>query len=1168
MNELFRNYRHFSALITLCLLLVACDSKSEGVDPANIRLADPLERTSSQTSGSNSPNPNAEDDDTISEDGEATAPIPPSSKPLDRIISETVFGSSKPKIGSASPNTLTEIIGNTILDDIFSDGKLHCSKSSTPQDSTIITNAVIRPKPENKRVLKFPILQDQFINSVYNFGVSQWSSAADFQQQMGTDWTNLNERLIRLLALHNINVLDIGTRPIEQYIQLAKKYDMKLMSFDSALDPSLRTYSFDGGIATWIEKYLTPYSKNESILSWRILDEPPVHSSRIKSYLEIFEKARTKLFEHDTLHPVSVQTNNASKDYSSQADLYFGEIYNLLYADFKGRDDFRLIEKDMRSTSFSSRGINAYTLWANGYGGYVPTKVDVRNMMYTVLANGGNGWQWYRGTIFPAPWVKDTPALKYSLLRQTSIAENFDTASPMLEEIKNVSDLILPLGSLFTRATFLSSHSINVESCSYDYVGTDFSYEKKLLEINDMSNAAVNVGVWDAGDALLIVLHNRNLHATESAIVDFSRLGEGLSVYDGYTLEKINLSTEGKMPLISLNAGDGRVLLVATNDDFVKITKEVFSNQYRNARRRYIVLQDIWGKVLPFNSYASFYNLAEKDANNGDPQNAYLKMNSGLQAIYKGFSSNAELANGLSELSKLKSKLYDASRLLRKYLPLFINENEQSLSVTDPSNILLNESVTELQKESGEFANAINNLRTVSASYSSAASALENGVAHAAAQITTMRETVDYAVDELMKWGPSSVASDEKVALVRIGEPLSDQIFDIATCGKLGSKNFDVLKYTNGKITNNAGEEQDAQEYDVLWIHEDFRGKSTSLISSSLKTDVESFLQNGKGVLLSGHAVQLIPTIISGEVKPNIVNKGEHGFFSKLQRDEQYTKWQQIGFTPRTDFANHPIFSGLNKNAMWLGHESLLRVIDRSTWVYPVTPKKGRVLAGFSTSLRPPANDYNYDIVEYGGGDFGKLIAMGTGICDLRKSNSGVQHAKNAIQLFSNIFSYLDQTTPTYSGKNGVEGGLYFNNVASSSNNSKLSWQISSNEHGRELFDNSLKLGERWQTAGSDSSIEIDLGGVTTINKVHLFVGWDGSVTANVGYAEFYVYDEALAKFVKPVGGNIFSGDGRFGITFNFKPFSTSRIRIEQIKPYPVDSGRPVGINEIIVYGY
>ena len=1031
----------------------------------------------------------------------------------------------------------------------------------------VFASTVVAPAKTVKhlppKTTRFPALEGRFLNMGYAFGINP-RYHKPMEKQFGVPPGVLTERFVRLLAYHGFNTVEGRVTGA-----LAKRYGMKMSVFRHYFDKRHKR-PYEEGLKKWLA-FIKPRATNDAILCWRVYDEPLGTRETISRLMRMNED----FFRVDPNHPVAIVSNGAYPKFSEIMDFYMGEVYDLIDPAKSGKEAMGS-GRDLHPAAAVAKYVNAYTLWACSEGLYMPTATDARKMMYLVVANGGNGWVWYRASFFPPPWLywdKGEKAVTFSHLRQSSISDHFDIVTPILREIGKVGRKVMPLGRLLVGSHYRAKHPFRIRSRAYTYM--EYVREPETyLQINPLVTApSCMLGVWDTGSAYVLIPFNHNIKRAETATIEWDRLPEGYRLYDLYDL--VEIKTASSAHRVDLEPGGGRFLMVAPLEVFAEERARILLRKYNMAKLRVrIRLQEVRAcGLLDLAEVDRLVKSAEENAKAKDADKAWRDIDRAERLIETRVKASPAFGQIQAALDETRKTLHWISQWFKRRAPI--------LAVPyDGAELKMQGFQHPLGAGRPALEPIVKDLRKASANYYPLVIGLEKGTAKDPAPFEKLAGNLQDVRKRLEAWrtveGPK-----QRVGFLAMGGDRYDR--DAWNFAQLGLPESQILRLAGaGEFRTEDDREAKLADFDVLWIHytepfgDGFLDKAgkvpapKALVADATLNALRDFLVRGKGIFASGHATQLVCRLGLESVQPNLVDVNRRGFLTKLIGGSQYTSMQRLGLRAVKSAREHPILKDLDPEALWLQSETLMRTVNRSSWQYPAIPKSGRVIGGFNAAIKPPPNNYHYDLVEFRAQKGGAFIACGLPFWDfsLDMSHRGgkYQNYRNMIRLMQNAVAYLasPEKAPM---KAALTGPFCVVDLAKKENNPKLTWKVSSGSKAHEPFDLKRGLFMRWQTRKMPAWVEIDLGRTATIDKVSLFTCWSSVGYADVGRAVLKVADPSTGDFVDVEPPARFEGRGYLGATFSFKPVRTRKVRLEDLWGDAEEGKIPVGINNIMIYG-
>jgi len=1012
---------------------------------------------------------------------------------------------------------------------------------------------------------KFPALEGRFLNMGYAFGVHP-RYHEPMRKQFGVPPDVLTERFVRLLAYHGFNTVEGAAAD-----SVLRRYGMKRSVFRRFFSKT-HGRPYEEGLKKWLA-YIKPRVNDDTVLCWRVYDEP--YSNR--ETISRLRRMNEDFFKLDPNHPVAVLSNGAYPKFAEMMDFYIGEVYDLIDPAKSGNEAMG-DGRDLRPAATVAKYINAYTLWACNEGLYMPTAVDARKMMYLVVANGGNGWVWYRASFFPPPWLaweKGEKVATFSHLRQSSISDHFDIETPILREIGKVARKVMPLGHLLVGSHYIVKHPFRIRSRDYTYM--EYLREPATaLQLNPLvTQPSCMLGVWDTGSAYVLIAFNHNVNRAETATIEWDRLPEGYRLYDLYDLEEIKTAPGRGVHRVRLEPGEGRFLMVAPPAVFAEERSRIMLRKYDMAELRVrIRLREVRASgLLELAEVDRLVASAREHAQAKAAEKAWTAIDKAERLIETLVKESPAFSRIQVSLDRARETLYRISQWFKRRAPILALPY-------DKGELKMQGFIHPLGTGRAALEPIVKDLRRASARYYPLVIGLEKGAAKDPAEFEKLAEDLKEIKGRLEAWR-TVVGPKRRVGVVALPGARFDR--DAWNFAKLSLPKSRVLRLAGpGLFQTEDGRKADPADFDVLWIHytepsgEGFLDKAgkvrapRALVAEATLRVLRDFLVRGKGIFASGHATQLACRLGLESVEPNVVDVNRRGFLTRLIGGSQYTSMQRLGLRAVESARGHPILAGLDAEAVWLQSETLMRVVNRSSWRYPAVPKGGRVIGGFTSALKPPPDNCLYDLVEYRAPKGGTFIACGLPIWDfsLDMSHRGgkYQSYRNMIRLMQNAVDYIASPRKAPINK-GLRGPFCVVDLAKKENNPKLTWKVSSGSKAHEPFDLKRGLFMRWQTRKMPAWIEIDLGRTALIDKVALFSCWSSVNYADVGRATLKVADPSTGDFLDVDPPARFKGRGYLAVTFSFKPVRTRKVRLENLWGSAENDKVPVGINNIMIYG-
>jgi hypothetical protein len=1047
------------------------------------------------------------------------------------------------------------------------------------------------------RTTEFALLSDRSVHGVYDFGVLSTYGPlleAQFGLPEGRGKEILERRALRLFSDHGINTINTeGTALAEA----AAQYGQRLIVSDDQLSYRSFVPDVDTVLARWLQSYVEVHADDERILAWQLFDEPR-WTPELGRELTEFSMG---LGEVDSLHPPTLVTNTGVPEFASLLDLYMGEVYDLYYVRYRGRGDFRASARSIRDTHEAARYANVYTLWGELAGGHVPSAVDARRMMFLTLAHGGTGWVWYRGRQQPPPWIGGEVVCQrsnecgigacvrgrcegalsyYGAVSLTSLSDHFDVVSPALREIGAQARELQPIAQLLQPGRVVDAHPVAVESCVIETLASVHPAATPSHEL--LQRPAVEVGVWDLGDAFAVVLANRDIRDRQVAAL---HVGEGRRIVDLHTLNDVVPSHEGPV-LVDLPPGGGRVFLVG--DDAARATAVIQGGRYQLDSQRARNAIERWeaSGLVDLDPARASLALAAESIRADDPagavrhaQNALTSLTGALAASADASRIDVALRDAQESIRRISSWLKERAPLLAR--PLVDGAQVGGLTPIHP-----------LGTGYPSLTPILDALRQTTASYYPLVLGLETGARSDPAGFEALAGALSGIEADFSRWrvvdGPNV-----SVGVLEIGSG-DDQLSADSPWGlaQLAFPEATRLRLNpSGAIVDSADRPADVE---VLWLHVGPGGGDAALdeegrirvpdvaVSPEAISAISRHLDGGGGLLLTGHASQYLRHLGLEEVAPGLVEVEAHSMLSQLDSVAGYTSHQRLGVLATRGMEGHPLFRGLG-GEFWVAGESVVRERHRSSWRTPTVPAGARaILGGATTGISPPARDVDYDIVEYNSRG-ARILVLALPALDFSPRASGVpEFYGNGVRLVGNAVTYLAGREPLFEpGRASPLAPPARVDVANIDLNPGLTWSVSHADRGVGAegngvaqrwpgapFDSIRGTHDRWESGETPASVTIDLGESFVIDQVALRVSFTTVVPIGLTHARVRVSatDPGDLTEVSPPARfqAEFPNQSFFGVNFRFEPVRARYIVLDELQ---APEGLPVGLNDITVYG-
>lgn len=1080
-----------------------------------------------------------------------------------------------------------------------------CTKGFHPKAEAY---ANIQPNSAHRKKTAFAALKGLFINGAFATSALKYDTKkAAFDAALNTTHEQLLARRLRLFGQHGINIIhraspskDVtsGIELLEKLRKAAIEEGIQVIYHANLLNKKASALEKDM-VQTWLTEYAERYAQARGIFAWYIYDEPSIVTpiaERVKTIGDAF-------FTVDSRHPVTLATNDASAPYAAALDLYMGEDYDLMRPHVRGTEDVRHAETRIADAAAESKFAYANVLWANDDGRWLPTPAHIRRMAFISLANGVNGWIWYLGAGGAPPWI-GLGGETYSRLRNSSLSDHFDIVSPALKAIGKLAEDVTPAASLLLGATHLKQHPFKVESCEFEVLGWKKTV-KSLPQIMDpVTKPAVALGVWDTGRNFVIVVYNRDTASSRTARLHLPALGPDQKVYDLLRLPSFALpnAANGSASLswpaeaasadapheFQLEPGDGRLFVVATKAEFASIKKQIYRAKYRQLYPRLVSRR----KLIKAYGVGDISKVDAKFANsktamaNGNTQLAYLELAAGRTLLEEAVAAS-KYGPLESEFKTIRETFFAISQWCKKRLPLLADRKNKT--IPQLSNGPLWNLGSSFSNGPDGLGSIMTELRQLSATYYPLINGMESGNTPDLSTVQHLRTHLQSIEHDLRHWNRQHVdknndlgfrESNTNVGLIFMpGVDLYRN--DLWHLAQFAFTNATPIRLkAPGQFVDADDNPVALEDFDALWLHlgasngEAFLDAAQTVavhpavVAAETIAAFNGYLEQGKGLFLSGHATQLVVNLGLETVAPNVVDIDKQGFLSQLIRDQQFTVYQRLGIRARRAAEEHPIFdfdaawSDWDQGRLWLRQESMMRVRNRSSWRAPDGPKNGYILGGYTSAMRPPPNNRDYDLVEFrqpssstdGTASPAKVIACGLPIFDfsfyVTNPAKPDNHDKTMIRFVQNIVDYLPKESVPFAfpeGYLGNLGPLLSTNLAAAGTAT-----FTADPPGTGLDhidDDDLNLNYHW-TGSSETKtgtqITLEFSGPATINKVAIFNGWNAE-PHYVTEMELR-YKTAANEFVPVPETTSFEGNGLYGITFDFPPITTTAIRLAGIK--------------------
>lgn len=1030
----------------------------------------------------------------------------------------------------------------------------------------------------------FPKIRDYFTFGIYEFGNNP-AHQAFLSRTQNIAPAQLYDIYAKAYAESNLNTVLTAH---DHYMTPCAKYGMNLIMhkyffYNARNNPELAKKQ-------WCS-YVERYRNNPNLLSWYLYDE--IESPKISEELG---KIRKAIFQIDQTRPCSVVTSSVHTNVAAMFQYYMWDCYMFYTATADGGSLGRL-KTFARQAAASAPYINVAVIQANDYGNYDPSPAEVRAQTFAVLANGSNGVLYYLGLVPLCSWSKWTQKDNYfniANLREKALLDFYGTPNGKLRAIAEMGEKLLPRGYLLASGKSLPDFpGLSVRCGKYTQTLPREDKNKILRGVTE-DIPAVEAGVWQREDALVIIPYNNDVCRTRKAEISFRAPSERHCLYNLWTLEKVNWKNGGSFR-VELAPGDGCFYFCSTPEAFEKEKAVILhkDTEQRLKKLQFHLREPGSRKYLDLTQADALAEQSRQLLSEGKSAAANALAKQAEAAFASARQNSAEYTSIETSIAKCRQILFRLNGFLAEKSLVFYDTawwqplmpGHDLARLDSPIGLGLPRLDAILQK-----------LRLASARFYPLLSAFTNGKEQEGleASFSELAGDLENIFAELRNYkfekGPDKI----RLGFLALELPGGRKNFtkDTWEFANLCVRNAAMIFLSDdGRFVNAEGEEVDLNEFDLLWWDYSTpeggafldRGKQVrvpkALLSPQVIRRIREYLSTGKGLLLTKLAAFYVVPLGVEKVEPNFVLVNRKTFLTDVLMGSQVTYKIQLGIKPTPGNDNHPLFRGFSPTGTFFKGEDLTKTRSLASWVYPAVPENGNVIGQREAYFSPLPDQKYFDLVEFPCGK-GRIIAcVSPGIeFDLNFSDRGKRywHYLDMQKFVFNLLEYLgtpEKRLPFVKQK--ITRPFLHEDIAKAERNPALTWKASSG-NAAPLFHSVRGGANVWISGENNAFIECDFGKTALIGKVVVNSFFYNS-RWNTTHLRLKIKDEKSGAFVDLNPPAVYENADLIweAARFSFAPVRTSAIRIEEIRRAPdrkvlkghTQASPPNGIANITVYG-
>ncbi|MDI6827329.1 MAG: hypothetical protein QME62_02460 [Armatimonadota bacterium] len=477
----------------------------------------------------------------------------------------------------------------------------------------------------DKSYTDYPQLRNFFPFGMYVAAerIGEWDKP-EFPTHMGRpmiepyrrDLLDMARHYINLIAIENTSVIPVPI--LKQMLAEGEHVGIFTWASENGLPNESEAEAY-------AQKRISQFKEDKGLLVWSPWDEPyPENMGKWLKWKKAFEDA-------DPNHPVIAVTCGGPKGFENY-DVIQASDYYPVYVE---NPDPWSVRDFVRRYIDATTKPNWFVVQAfQGEGRRLPTVAENRMMTYMALGEGAKG-------------------ILYFIYDHLTTHYNYPL-TPQWEDIGKLGRILRAIGP--------------------ELLNTKIDRESRLVEMTaepnidsrrpkDWPSAVCSILKSTAGHAFVIVYNT----SVESPVRTHLKASSG-RLFDLVSLVETNISPVGRQTIdLELNPGDGRILLLSSDKDYLRIAERIRTNLYF-AERKLVVIErepaEKWDVKL--NNVNTLLEQAKKAVLMKDPKKGLALVLQARIALEDAKKANADFCAARKALDKVYQRLWDFDQALRE----------------------------------------------------------------------------------------------------------------------------------------------------------------------------------------------------------------------------------------------------------------------------------------------------------------------------------------------------------------------------------------------------------------------------------------------------------------------------------------------------------------------
>lgn len=485
---------------------------------------------------------------------------------------------------------------------------------------------IISPLFAEKSYTDYPQLRNFFPFGMYVAAerIGEWDKP-DSPTHMGRpmiepyrrDLLDMARHYINLVAIENTSMIPVPI--LKQMLAEGEHVGIFTWASENGLPNESEAEAY-------AQRRISQFKDEKGLLVWSPWDEPyPENMDKWLKWKKAFEEA-------DPNHPVIAVTCGGPKGFENY-DVIQASDYYPVYVE---NPDPWSVRDFVRRYMDATTKPNWFVIQAfQGEGRRLPTVAENRMMTYMAIGEGVKGILYF---------IYDHLVTHYNY-----------PVTPQWEDIGKLGRILRAIGP--------------------ELLDTRIDRESRLVEMipepntdsrrpKDWPSAICSVLKSPAGHAFIVVYNT----STESPVRVHLKASSG-RLFDLISLVETNISSAGRQTLdLHLNPGDGRILLLANDKNYLRIAEKIRTNLYF-AERKLVVLErelaEKWNVKLE--KVNILLERAKKAVLINDPKKGLSLVLQARMALEDAKKGNADFSTARKVLDKVYQRLWDLDQALRRF---------------------------------------------------------------------------------------------------------------------------------------------------------------------------------------------------------------------------------------------------------------------------------------------------------------------------------------------------------------------------------------------------------------------------------------------------------------------------------------------------------------------